>query len=148
MTETTTASDVAAHQKTATAFIGSVLNSGADPLLKAQADILVSVESTFSDWLRRRHEAVVDTQNLVARLRTNNDPAELLKAQQDWISAAFRRLSADAAAYQSATQQLLERSRGWFPLGTEFADSVVSQATEATRAVTKPLRVHTSKAAE
>ncbi len=148
MTETTAPSDAAAQQRTAAAFIGSVLNSGADPLLKAQADILVSVELTFTDWLHRRHEAVQDTQNLVARLRSNSDPAELLKAQQEWLSGAFRRLSADAAAYQSATQQLLERSRSWFPLGTEFAESVVSQATEATRAVTKPLRVNTSKAAE
>lgn len=147
MTETTATPDVAAQQKAAATFIGAVLNSGTDPLLKAQADILVSVESTFTDWLRRRHEAVVDTQNLVARMRANSDPGELLKAQQDWLSGAFRRLSADAAAYQSATQQLMERSRGWFPLGSEFADSVVSQVTESTRAVTKPLRVH-SKAAE
>ncbi len=147
MTETTAAPDIAAQQKAAATFIGSVLNSGTDPLLKAQADILVSVETAFTDWVRRRHEAVVETQNLVARLRTNSDPAEMLKAQQEWLSGAFRRLSADAASYQSATQQLVERSRAWFPLGTEFADSVVSQATEASRAVTKPLRVP-NKAAE
>jgi len=141
MTETPATLDIAEQQKNTAAFIGSVLNSSADPLLKAQADLLESVESTVTDWLHRRHEAVVDTQKLVARLRTINDPAEMLKAQQDWVTGAFRRLAADAAAAQSATLELVERSRGWIQQEVETAaesvaaaaDEVVTRAADVSR---------------
>jgi hypothetical protein len=141
MTETTASADATAQQKTTAAFFGSVLNSGTDPLLKAQADILSSVETTVTDWLHRRQEAVAETQNLVARLSTSSDPAELLKLQQEWVSGAIRRLSADAAAYQTATQQLVERARGWFPQATEIADNIAANTAAATRAAGKSLRV-------
>lgn len=140
MTETTAASDVAAQQKTAAAFIGSILNSGADPLLKAQADILVTVETTMTDWLHRRQEGLAETQTLVARLRTSSDPADFLKAQQEWISGAIRRLSADAAAYQSATQQFVDRARSWFPNGIDGTTNVAA-ASDTARPAGKPLRV-------
>ncbi len=145
MTETTTTADAAAQQKSASALFASVLNSGADPLLKAQADLLVSAETTVTDWLRRRQEAVAETQNLVSRLRTSSDPAELLKAQQEWVSGAFRRLSADAAAYQSATQHIVDRARTWFPLvaGNEGngASEPASESAETTRTSGRSLRV-------
>jgi len=82
MNESTINPDIAEQQKTASAFFGSVLNSGADPVLKAQADILISVENTVTGWLRHRQEAVVEAQNLIARLSTGGDPSELLKVQQ------------------------------------------------------------------
>jgi hypothetical protein len=89
------------------------------------------------DWLRRRHDDAVDTQHLLAQLRTSRDPFEALKAQQEWVSRAFLRLAADTAAYQSATQQLPDRTRTWFPQGAEI---VASQAAAATRAAARPLR--------
>jgi hypothetical protein len=147
MTESPTTIDLAEQQKTAAAFIGSVLNSGADPVLKAQADLLVSVESTLTDWLHRRHEAVVETQQLVARVRASSDPTELFKAQQDWVSGAFRRLAADATAAQTAALQLVERSRTWIQQGVEAAESVAPHAAEAAHAAAKPVRA-TAKAAE
>jgi hypothetical protein len=147
MSETPTTVDFVEQQKAAAAFVGSVLNSGADPLLKAQADLLVSVESTMTDWLQRRHEAVAETQRLVARMRTISDPAELMKAQQDWVSGAFRRLAADAAAAQSATLQLVERSRGWVQQAADAAEAVAPHAADAARAAAKPIRM-AAKAAE
>ena len=39
MSETPATLNIAEHQKAASAFLGSVLNSGADPVLKAQADL-------------------------------------------------------------------------------------------------------------
>ena len=109
MSQTQANPDFAGQQKAAAAFMGSFFGSGADPLLKAQADLLVSFQSTMTDWLHRRHEAVVDTQRLMARLRTASDPAELWQVQQEWASGVFQRLAADAAACQSATMQSLDK---------------------------------------
>lgn len=150
MTETATPSGSAEQQKATAAFFGSVLNSGADPVLKAQADLIASVETTLSGWLRRRGEAVQETQTLVARLRTTSDPAAFVTAQHEWVSSAFRRLAADAAAYQTAAQDIVDRARTWFPNGAEnVAESAASEtaAGEAARAAGKPYRV-ASKAAE
>lgn len=147
MTETTASAGAAEQQKATAAFFSTMINSGADPVLKAQADLLASVETTMTAWLRRRHEAVQETQHLVARLRTTSDPAEFMNAQQEWMSGAFRRLTADAAACQSAAQEIVDRARTWFPNGVEATENVAAAAGEAARAATKPLRV-ASKAAE
>jgi transposase-like protein len=146
MTDTPTSADIAEQQKTAAAFVGTVFNTGAEPLLKAQAEILESVESSVTGWLHRRHEGVADTKLLVERLRASSDPAEILKAQQEWVTGAFRRLAADAAAAQAATLHLVERSQGWIKQGSEAAESVAPHAAEAARAAMKPVRM--SRAAE
>ena len=147
MTETTASAGASDQQKTSAALFGSVFNSGAEPVLQAQADLLASVETTLSGWLRRRHEAVRETQALVARLRGSSDPADFATAQQEWVSGAVRRLAADATAFQTAAQEIAERARGWFPNGAEIAASAASAATEATKAAGKTLRV-ANKAAE
>jgi hypothetical protein len=136
MNETTSipAVDIAEQQKIATALLVPVLTAGAEPLLKAQADLLASIEATMTNWLHRRHEAVADTQRLVARLHGNTDPAEFLKVQQEWASGMFTRLADDTAAYQSAVLQLVNCARDWFPQG---ADNATSQAAAATRATGK-----------
>ena len=147
MTETSASAGAAEQQKASAAFFSSMFNTGADPVLKAQADLLASVETTMTAWLRRRHEAVQETQNLVARLRSSSDPAEFVNAQQEWMSGAFRRLAADAAACQTAAQEIVDRARTWFPNGMDGTHSVASAAEEAPRAAGKPLRV-ANKAAE
>ena len=150
MTETTATAGAAEQQKATAAFFSSMFNSGADPVLKAQADLLASVETTMTAWLRRRHEAVQETQALVARLRSSSDPSELITAQQEWMSGAFRRLAADATACQSAAQEMVDRARTWFPNGVDASDSVAAASTAAgdtARQAAKPLRV-ANKAAE
>lgn len=138
MSETTSLPHIAELQNTAVAFCNSMLNTSAAPLLKAQAGLLVGMEETMTDWLRRRHEAVADTQRLVDSLNASGDPADVLKAQQEWMSGALRRLTTDAAAYQSAMLQWMNRTLTWLP---ESAESVASQAAAATRAARRPLRM-------
>ena len=143
MTETTALPHIAELQQAAMAFCSSMLNSGAAPLLKAQAGLLAGMEATMTDWLRRRHEAVAETQRLVTSLNASGDPADVLKAQQEWMAGALRRLTTDAAAYQSATLQWMSRTLTWFP---ESAESVASQAAAATRTAGRPLRMAASTA--
>ena len=113
MTETSTMHGFAEQQKTAAGLMGAMLDAGADPMLKAQADVLDSVGTAMTDWLKRRQEAVVEAQQLIAQLQEVSGPAELLKAQQEWMAGAFRRMNADAIAYQASAMQLVEKSRNW-----------------------------------
>jgi hypothetical protein len=121
---------------------------GVGPLLNAQADMLAGAEAAVGDWLRRRHEAVADTQQLIARMSAHPDPMDALKAQREWMSRSFRRLAADADACHSAAQYLLDGSQSWFPnggwiwppRGVAATETPASQAA-ATRAAARPLRM-------
>jgi hypothetical protein len=151
MAETSQAPDIAERTQNAAAFFGSVFTPGVGPVLKAQADLLEGAETTIADWLRRCHDAVVDTQELVAHLRTSKDPFDALKLQQEWASRALLRLAADTAAYQATTQRLADRAKSWFPQTTAVTEGVAaatdvglesaaSHAASVTRAAGKPLR--------
>ncbi|MGA3004555.1 MAG: hypothetical protein ABSE20_22800 [Acetobacteraceae bacterium] len=152
MSESNPVQNLAEKQKTLEAIPAVVLEWSVGPLLNAQADLLAGAEATVTDWLHRRHEAIVDTQQLIARVQTGADPVAAFKAQQEWISRSFRRLVADADACRSATQQLMERAPSWFPRGgwmwfgngSGNGEAAASQAA-ATRAAARPLRMANSK---
>ena len=123
MAEPSVASDLTQQLKANTAFFNSLFNPGVDPLLKAQADLLSGIATTFPDWLRRRQDAVDDTQQLVERLRASSNPLETLKTQQEWMAHSFLRLAADTAAYLSITEKMMDRARTWVPAGLENTTS-------------------------
>lgn len=110
--------------------------------------MLAGAEATVTDWLRRRHEAILDTRQLIVSLHVGADPADAFKAQRDYVSRSFQRLAAEANACQSATQQLMEHAPAWFPQGgwawfpriAGSAETASSRAA-ATRAAGKPLRM-------
>lgn len=147
MSETTAVPNPAEKQQQADASPGAVFDWGVGSLLNLQADMLAGTEATVSDWLRRRHEAIADTQQLFARMRLGVDPGEALKAQRDWTTRSLQRLAADTDAYHSAARHLLDRAPSWFPQsgwirfarGVGSAEASASQAA-ATRAAGKPLR--------
>jgi hypothetical protein len=118
MAESSVASDLAQQFKTNTAFFNNLFNPDVRPLLKAQADLLSGIATTFPDWLRRRQDAVEDTRQFAERLRTSSNPLETLKTQQEWMAHSFLRLAADTAAYLSITEQILDRARTWLPTGS------------------------------
>jgi hypothetical protein len=126
---------------TAVGIFGSVFLPGIAPVLKAQEDLLLSAETTVGEWLRRQHDAVVDTQHMIANLRATADPFEALKAQQEWMSRALLRLAMDTAAYQSVAQQLRDRAWTWFPKVADVGAGAASRDAAATRAAGKPLRM-------
>jgi hypothetical protein len=152
MSEINQAQNMSEKQKTAEAIPAAALEWSVGPLLNAQADLLAGAEATVTDWLHRRHEAIVDTQQLIARMQTRVDPAAAFKAQQEWVSRSFRRLVADADACHSVTQQLMERAPSWFPRGgwmwfgngSASAETSAAQAA-ATRAAGRSLRMANNK---
>jgi hypothetical protein len=152
MSESNPVQNLAEKQKPVETIPAVGLEWSVGPLLNAQADLLAGAEATVTDWLHRRHEAIVDAQQLIARMQSGVDPATAFKAQQEWISRSFRRLVADADACQSVTHQLLERAPSWFPrggwtwFGTGSANGeVAASQAAATRAAGRPLRMANNK---
>jgi hypothetical protein len=146
MSESIAIPNSAEKQQQADTSPGAVFDWGVGPLLNLQADMLAGAEATVSDWLRRRHEAIADTRQLIARMRLGVDPGEALEAQRDWVTRSLQRLAADSDAYHSRARHLLDRVPSWFPPGgwiwfprDEGAEASASQAA-ATRAAGKPLR--------
>src|ERR1700722_10282320 len=124
MAEPSVASDLAQQLKANTAFFNNLFNPDVGPLLKAQADLLSGIATTFPDWLRRRQDAVDDTQQFVERLRTSNNALETVKTQQEWMAHSFLRLAADTAAYLSITEQTVDRARDGVLPGMENTQDV------------------------
>jgi hypothetical protein len=154
MPESSVASDLAQQLKANTAFFSDLFNPGVGPLLKAQADLLSGIATTFPDWLRRRQDAVDDTQQFVERLRTSSNPLETLKTQQEWMAHSFLRLAADTAAYLSITEKLMDRARTWVPPGMENTTSKdaesaqdAERAEKAASAGVKAAEAHATAAA-
>jgi hypothetical protein len=99
MSHATPTVDFAEQQRAARAVLASAFPPpGAEAVLSAQAEFLVRIEATLTNWLQRRHAAVQETRQTVERIRHSNDILEIWQAQQAWLSAALQRLSADAEA--------------------------------------------------
>ena len=144
MSEANTVPNATEHQKPADADSKSVFDWGVLPLLNAQADLLAGAETTVANWLRRRHEAVADTRQLVASMHVGTDLGDALKASREFMSRSFRRLAADADACHATAQHFMERAPSWFPEGVwhpgNGADLSATRAA-ATRAAARPLRM-------
>ena len=148
MSETSPTPNVTEKQKQPDAGSGPVLDWGVAMLFNAQADVLAGAEATMTEWLRRRHEAVVDAGQLISRMRMGGDAADAFKAQREWVSRSFQRLAAEADAFQSVTQQMMERTPAWFPQGgwawfprVAGSTETASSQAAATRSAGRPLRV-------
>jgi hypothetical protein len=114
----------------ATSFSMPLLE-GVSNAFGAQADCLQRVEILTAEFLQRRRAGCAAAQHLVERLRLAREPSEVLKAQQEWLTGATRRVVADATCWQSAGLVLLnEMSRWWL----QTAPVVVSQEPVSRRA--------------
>jgi hypothetical protein len=141
MTETSAFPGFVEQQKAGTEFIGTVLNSGLDPklMLKAQTDLLDSVGTTTTEWLQRRQEAVVDAHRVIAQLQAITSPAEMLKAQQEWVAGVFQRMNADAIAFQASAMQLIEKSMHCFGRYVETTNGTLQPHVASLAANLKPV---------
>jgi hypothetical protein len=64
---------------------------------------------------------------------------EFVAAQQEWVLGAVRRMTTDAAEYQTAVHRRLTNT--WFPLVAHKMERSVSDVAAATRAAGKPPRM-------
>jgi hypothetical protein len=149
MSETNPTANATERQKQPDTAAAPVLDWGVGMLLEAQADMLAGTGAAVTDWLHRRHEAVLDTRQLIANMHVGADPAETFKAQRDFVSRSFQRFAAEVDACQTTTQKLLERTPAWFPQGgwawfpriSGSTETASAQAAAATRAAGRSLRM-------
>jgi hypothetical protein len=152
MSETNPIPNATEKQKQPDAVAVAALDWGISTLLNAQADMLASTGAVVTDWLHRRHDAVLETKQLIARVHVGAEPADAFKTQREFVSHFFQRMAAEVDAYQATAQQLMERTPHWFPPGGWFwfprivgsAETASSQAA-ATRAAGRPLRMANNK---
>jgi hypothetical protein len=64
MSETNPVTNATEKQQQPDAIAAAPLDWGIRTLLNAQADMLASTGAVMTDWLHRRHEAVLDASNL------------------------------------------------------------------------------------
>jgi hypothetical protein len=121
MTQSSGVPDVgAATESVMTAWRRTWGNQGVEALLRTEAALLAGMETLTVDWLRRRRESVEDVQRLVTRTRETSGPAELFAAQQEWMNAELRRVSADMEGFASlvhkfATHQMAMTAQSVVP---------------------------------
>ena len=152
MSETNPIPNATEKQKQPDTAAVAALDWGISTLLNAQADMLASTGAVVTDWLHRRHEAVLDARQLIARVHVGAEPADAFKTQREFVSHFFQRMAAEVDAYQATAQQLMERAPHWFPPAGWFwfpriagsAETASSQAA-ATRAAGRPLRMANNK---
>jgi hypothetical protein len=95
---------------------------------------------TMTKWLHRRRETVLDTQPLFARVRESRNLSEVVKAQQDWMTGAFRRLTEDAADYQKTAcspailtkREFAEDEKAGEPSGLKTAENAAARGKAST----------------
>jgi hypothetical protein len=68
-----------------------------------QRELLSGAEAIWSEWLKRRCEAVEATSRSMQRIWECRNLAEVAQAQQDWLSGAVDRAAADLRSVASGT---------------------------------------------
>ena len=100
--------DLAEHQRAGAAlFSNALFSQGLEAVLASQASLFVNGEAVLMAWMNRRHEAILDAQRLLARMRECRDVSDAIQVQQEWMSGALKRLTDDAVGYQQAVQMLV-----------------------------------------
>jgi hypothetical protein len=107
------APDLATRLTTNVVSLHAAVETGAEFRSKAHGTAPSCNELPVATWLRQRHDATAHMQNLVFRLCGPSEPAELLKAPQEWAAGAFYFFLVDAAALHSAASQLWGSAWSW-----------------------------------
>src|SRR5258707_15438319 len=69
----------------------------------AQRELLSGAEAIWSDWLKRRSEAVEATSRSMQRIWECRSLAEVAQAQHDWLAGAADPVAADLTSVASGT---------------------------------------------
>ena len=108
----------------------------------AQRELLSEAEAIWSDWLKRRSQAVEATSRSMQKIWECRNLAEVAQAQHDWLAGAVDRAAADLTSVASGTailsrkvgeigrsSEVLSRP-GWPPVNPEPVHSGMREQTE------------------
>jgi hypothetical protein len=105
--------------------LGDIFAHNANLWLGTQAELLANVDALTHAWLNRRREGVDAMRETIQQMTECQDPAEMLRIQQGWLSGAVRRAGQDIAALNDGIAAMTQKAT------TDFE--------KATRKVAEPL---------
>jgi hypothetical protein len=106
---------------------GEIFAHNANLWFATHAELLANVDALTHAWLSRRREGVDAMREAIQQMTECQDPAEMLRIQQDWLSGAFHRASADVAMLNDRIASMTQKAT------TDFE--------KAARKVAEPLQV-------
>src|SRR5882724_1154848 len=86
--------------------MADIFAHSADLWFTTQAGLLADVDALTHAWLHRRREDLEAMRQALQRMTGCQDPAEILRIQQEWISGAFRRATDDIATLNTAVSSM------------------------------------------
>lgn len=126
--------------------VAEIFARNADQWCATQAALLADVDALTHAWLRRRREGVNSMQQAIQKMTGCQDPGEMLRIQQEWLSGMFRRATEDIAAFTTSISSITKKA-------TTDIERAAHEITEPIRAVgeeepkTTSVRPHQHKSA-
>ena len=90
--------------------LGEIFAHNANLWFATHAELLANVDALTHAWLNRRREGVEAMREAVQQMTECQEPAEMLRIQQEWLSGAFDRASQDIAALNNGIASMTEKA--------------------------------------
>jgi hypothetical protein len=89
---------------------GEIFAHNANLWFTTHAELLANVDALTHAWVSRRREGIGAMREAIQQMTESQDPAEMLRIQQDWLSGAFRRASQDIAALNEGVVSMTQKA--------------------------------------
>src|SRR5712671_61166 len=93
---------------------GEIFAHNANLWFATHAELLANVDALTHAWLNRRREGVDSMREAIQQMTDCQDPAEMLHIQQEWLSGAFRRATADVAMLNERVASMTQKATSDF----------------------------------
>jgi hypothetical protein len=89
---------------------GEIVAHNANLWFTTHAELLANVDALTRGWLNRRREGVDAMREAIQQMTESQDPAEMLRIQQGWLSGAVRRVGQDIAAINDGIASMTQKA--------------------------------------
>jgi anthranilate phosphoribosyltransferase len=89
---------------------GEIFAHNANLWFTTHAELLANVDALTHGWLNRRREGVDAMREAIQQMTECQDPAEMLRIQQGWLSGAVRRAGQDIAALNDGIATMTQKA--------------------------------------
>jgi hypothetical protein len=99
-----------AHRASADLPLGSVLVKEAELWMGAQGDLLTSIETMMTGWMRRQRQAFEASSRSMQKIYGARDLFDLLLAQHEWVSDCLSWTASEIRAVGNDTTAISRRA--------------------------------------
>ena len=90
--------------------LGKMFAQNANLWFSTHAELLAFVDAMTHAWLSRRREGINSMREAIQQMTESQDPADMLRIQQQWLSDAFRRVSEDITGLTNGLSSMTEKA--------------------------------------